>query len=222
MMMTAIVVITDGRQNCMERTMASLTEAWGDHPVDEILIVNDAADPEYTYWLRQTYTECDQVHHERRLGFGGAIRSAWEHVGFFDYIAHIEDDFIFNEPIDVDGMIHVLEARPDVLQMALKRQPWNDEERAAGGFMEQYPEDYHNEETDGYRWCWQRRFYTTNPSIYRGSLTERGWPDCEHSEGVFSLDIVNLDSLAKFGFWGHMEDPPRVHHIGDERIGTGY
>lgn len=221
-MSTAIAIITDGRKHCIERTIPSLLANWRGKPADEILIVDDSADPAYWSWLDIHFADFQRVHHVRRKGFGGAIRSAWGDLGDHDWIFHLEDDFIFNGIIEVEEMRAVLEARPDVLQMALKRQPWNPEEKAAGGFMEQHPDEYHDETTDGHDWCWQRRFFTTNPSLYRGSLTKRGWPDVEHSEGHFSLDIINSDPDAKFGFWGRSTDRPRVHHIGDERIGTGY
>lgn len=218
----AVVIITDGRGECFEKTAHSITEAWGQQPLDKVVVINDSADPEYGRWLANQYGYWEQVHHTTRKGFGGAIRSAWREVEGFDFVFHLEDDFTFNEPIDVHGMTHVLKERPDVLQMALKRQPWNEHEKAVGGFMEQHPEEYVNEETDGFRWCWQRRFFTTNPSFYRGSLIERGWPDVNHSEGHFSLDIINSDPDAKFGFWGWTHEPPKVHHIGAERVGTGY
>lgn len=215
------VIITDGRKHCFERTVNSWVEAWNGQPLDEVVIINDAADQDYTDWLDERYPDYWRVHHESRRGFGGAIQSAWLRVGHYDWVFHLEDDFTFNEPIDVTGMITVLQARLDVVQMALKRQPWNPEEQAAGGFMEQHLDDYHDETTDGYAWCWQRRFFTTNPSLYHGTLTEQGWPQVKYSEGIFSMDMLR-DPHVKFGFWGHKHEPPKVHHIGDERIGTGY
>lgn len=221
-MTIGVCIITDGRGECFEKTVGSLIENWGTQPVDEVVVVNDSADPSYGRWLQRQYPFYEQVHHIERKGFGGAIRSAWAEIGHHDFIFHLEDDFTFNEPIDVVGMTEVLDLNPSVVQMALKRQPWNEHEKAVGGFMEEHPEEYTDCETNGYRWCWQRRFFTTNPSFYRGSLTKRGWPDVEHSEGHFSLDIINSDPDAKFGFWGLTTDPPRVHHIGAERVGTGY
>lgn len=221
-MSIGVVVITDGRGECFERTVSSLVAAWGDQPVDEVIIVDDSGDPEYRRWLNHRYGQYELVSHITRRGFAGAIQSAWDTIGHHDWIFHLEDDFTFNEPINCEGMIDVLDRRPDVMQMALKRQPCGSVEEADGGFMEQHPEEYVNEETDGYSWCWQRRFYTTNPSFYRGSLTKRGWPQVEHSEGMFSMALIEEDPEAKFGFWGHTSDPPRVHHIGEQRIGVGY
>jgi hypothetical protein len=221
-MTVAIAIITDGRGECFEKMAHSLVEAWGQQPLDKVVVINDSADPLYGRWLSRQYDHWDQVHHVSRQGFGGAIRSAWKEVGGYDFIFHVEDDFTFNEPIDVEGMTHVLTQHPDVVQMALKRQPCNPQEQAAGGFMEQHPEEYTDETTDSWQWCWQRRFFTTNPSFYRGGLTQRGWPEGENSEGRFSLDIINSAPEAKFGYWGWSSEPPRVHHIGTERVGEGY
>jgi len=220
-MSVGVCIITDGRGECFERTVSSFLDMWAGDPADQIVVINDSADPAYGRWLANQFGFFEQIHHIERKGFGGAIESAWREVGHHDWIFHLEDDFTFNEPIDIEGMIHVLGQRPDVVQMALKRQPWNPEEKAAGGFMEQHPEAYTNEETDGYRWCWQRLFFTTNPSVYRGGLTKVGWPQVKHSEGVFSHDLMR-DPEVKFGFWGHTDEPPKVTHIGAERVGTGY
>lgn len=221
-MTIGICIITDGRGECFERTVQSLHEMWDGPGADQIVVINDSADPTYGRWLSRQFGYMEQVHHIERKGFGGAIRSAWAEVGHHDWIFHLEDDFTFNEPIEVDAMIDVLDTEIDVVQMALKRQPWSPEEKAVGGFMEQHPEAYTNELTHGHRWCWQRLFFTTNPSFYRGSLTKRGWPEEKHSEGMFSHRLMEDRPQAKFGFWGHTQDPPRVTHIGDERVGTGY
>ena len=65
-----------------------------------------------------------------------------------------------------------------------------------------------------------RRFFTTNPSVYRASLCERGWPQEPHSEGVFTHRL--LADGFDFAFWGGRFDPPAVTHIGAERTGRGY
>lgn len=218
----AIVIVTDGRRDCLERTVASLQWAWGDNAVDRIVVVDDSCDREHWEWIDRHLAMYERVRHMRKMGFGGAIQSAWREVGGSDFIFHLEDDFIFNEPIDVVGMCGVLNVETDVAQMALKRQPWSPEEIEVGGFMEQHPEDYHDRVTMGHCWCWQRRFFTTNPSFYRGSLTLRGWPNGPESEGRFGLQLLADQPEAKFGFWGHKADPPRIHHIGEERVGSGY
>lgn len=227
-MTLAVLIITDGRRDCFQRTLRSFFDNWAEPsqgcPVDQVIVIDDSADPEYWRWLDESYGYFDIVHHMQRKGFGGAIASGWAEIakGDHTWVFHLEDDFTFNRPIDPIGMKTVLTQHPDVVQMALKRQPWNEYERLAGGFMEQHPEEYTNETTAGHDWCWQRRFFSTNPSLYRTSLIERGWPQEEQSEGKFGLRLLADQPNARFGFWGHTVDEPAVHHIGTERIGTGY
>lgn len=207
-MSIALLFITD-RPVYAERTLASLGEmcpAIFSHRI----VVDDEA-------------------HE--LGFAGAIAEGWRRVLETDaeHILHLEDDFTFTQPVPLRAMRDVLDALPRVAQLALKRQPWNEAEREAGGIIEQHFDDY--EETtveqvwgNGYRVSWpvtlHRRFFTTNPSLYRREIVERGWPQESHSEGIFSLGL--LADNYRFGFWGAKADPPRVHHIGEERAGVGY
>jgi hypothetical protein len=108
----------------------------------------------------------------------------------------------------------------------LKRQAWNDAERSAGGFMQIDPASYVQcAQYDGDQtlaWVEHRLFFTTNPSLYRRSLIlEADWPDSEQSEGMFT-HLLREDPDARFGYWGRRDDEPWVHHIGVERIGTGY
>lgn len=193
----ALLVISDGRDDYLAESIASARQMLP--PVfDQIVHIDDRA-------------------HE--LGYGGAIRAAWEKVDA-DWVFHLEGDFTFNAAVDVIGMIDVLRARPDLAQIVLKRQPWNPQEVAAGGIIEQHPGDY-SEVVDGpYVWTTHRRFFSTNPCVYARHIVERGWPTGTESEGRFGLDLV-ADGYH-FAFWGGKGDPPAVHHIGVQRAGGGY
>lgn len=231
MISDVILIFTDGRGSCLRRTVASMQEAWGAEPVDGVCIVNDSADPKYADWLNQEYAAYERIHHKERRGFAGAIQSGWSWAADADYVFHLEDDFLFNKPIDVTGMIAVLENNPDVVQMALLRQPVNDIEASAGGLMQMWPDEYVEKSaplmafgSDYDRevyWVEHRLFFTTNPCFYRGGLTSRGWPDAPDSERKFT-NLLLEGSANRFAFYGRKFEAPRVHHIGDERVGTGY
>jgi hypothetical protein len=191
------------------------------------LLISDGRD-EYLMQTLESATkmlpEFDQHIHiddrEHQLGFGGAIRAGWEQVET-DYVFHLEQDFTFNVPVDLDGMVALLERQPHLAQVALKRQPWNREERRAGGIVELHPHDF-TERTDGQAtWTEHRRFFTTNPSVYPSELLTFGWPDGDQSEGMFTHRLLR-DPQLRFAFWGGKFDPPTVHHIGDVRSGNGY
>lgn len=225
--MIALVVFTDGRVDCVEETIRSAaTQLRGS--ITTKLINDDSADVEYRAWLRRQFEPYGFrliPPAAERQGFGGAIRHAWAYLKTETrepFIFHLEDDFTFNHPLDVDEMAFGLVDHPRVVQFALKRQPWNAEERAAGGIIEQHPADFTQScDEHGRWWVEHRRFFTTNPSLYRRSLLNKGWPDCEHSEGIFTHTLLRDDRL-RFAFWGRKTDPPAVHHIGNERVGSGY
>lgn len=223
-MTITVLVFTDGRKECIHRTLASFAQAWPGEP-DRKIIINDAADEAYAQWLDGNFADWERVHHDRRRGFGGAIQSGWSQVET-DWVFHLEDDFLFQERLDPTGMIEILQYRgPSLIQLALKRQPWNSEEAAAGDLMLVHPEAWDCQSlpkgSATVRWSEQRLFFTTNPSIYRREITEIGWPQVQHSEGIFS-HLLMKDPDVRFGMLGWPTDRPKVWHIGDQRVGTGY
>jgi hypothetical protein len=224
----ALLVITDGRRWCLQRTLASF-----EHHVDTSLIgtrviVNDAAEePSYQYFVDDLCADFDIriPPGPVRRGFGGAIAAGWNAIWAAatpDYVFHLEDDFDFLRDVDLGEMVKVLDENPELVQLCLRRQPWNEAETAAGGVVEQRPTAY-TDRTDGSNfWLEHRLFFSTNPSLYRGSLLTRGWPQADQSEGRFSISLFAEDPEVRVGYWGRRSDDPWVRHIGANRVGTGY
>lgn len=222
--MIVVLVMTDGRGPLIERTLAGAAEHLHGR-VTRAVIHDDSGDPDYTAWCRATFPTFTVTATAGRSGFAGAIRSAWAWLAVHTsepYVFHLEDDFVFRRPVDLDELVGVLDAHPWLVQLALRRQPWNDRERAAGGIVELHPADY-TDRTDGQH-CWleHRRFFTTNPSLYRRTLTTRGWPSGPQSEGRFGVELLDAHPDWRFGFWGARDSGEWVEHIGVERAGTGY
>jgi hypothetical protein len=215
--------MTDGRDTVHDAIASARAKVCDvDEVVARKIIHDDSGNPEHRSALADQYRDFDVIGGDR-VGFGGAIARAWAHVvGLpIDWVFHLEDDFVLNREVDLDDMALVLDGRPHLHQMALRRQPWNPEEAAAGGIVEQHPDDY-VDHTDGLNhWLEHRRFFTTNPSLYRRSLCRRDWPTGPHSEGHFSIDLFR-DPAATCGFWGARNSGEWVTHIGHERVGTGY
>jgi hypothetical protein len=222
----ALVVFTDGRVDCIDETIRSAARMLHG-PITTRLINDDSDDHDYRLWLRQQFEPLgfDLITPAiGRQGFGGAIRHAWSHLETLwePFIFHLEDDFTFNRPVDLGDMADTLMNHQHLVQLALRRQPWNDEERVAGGIIEQHPDDYTQAmDAHGNRWLEHRRFFTTNPSLYRRHLIKTGWPRTENSEGMFTHKLL-ASPKVRFGFWGDRDDEPWVSHIGRERVGTGY
>jgi len=220
-----LLAITDGRRDCLIRTLQSFEESVDQTTVAHRLIVNDSLDQDYGQWIDYTYNFDEHISHRTydrsKWGFAGAIKMGWQYVPEdIPYVFHLEDDFTFNRFLDVHAMIAVLEQRPYLRQMALRRQAWNDLEQEAGGIVECHPHEY-ADMTDGpNQWLEHRLFFTTNPSIYPQYPMHVGWPSGSGSEAAFT-QLLLQDPAARFGYWGSRDLEPWVTHIG-QRSGTGY
>ncbi len=154
---------------------------------------------------------------EHRLGLAGAVQAAWDRSSTADYILHLEEDFVLTEPVDIEAMLTVLEAEPHLAQLVLKRQPWNPEETAAGGIIEQHPSDYNDRVTRGWHWVEHSRVFSLNPCLVPRRVLDLGWPNGNEAEFTHRC----IANGYRFGFWGRRTDSPRCQHIGVER-GNGW
>lgn len=220
-MALTVLIITDGRTKCLMRTIAAMYEHLDMHVVSDVMIVNDSADRDYAAAIDRLFPNFKRIHHKTRRGFGGAIQSGWDNLADTDWIFHLEDDFVLRRPVSLLDMIATLAGNPHLAQLALRRQPVNDVERAAGGVVEQWPAEYTEHVGPRGSWLEHRLFFTTNPSLYSVSRTWAGWPQVDGSEMAFTNRLLR-DPDLRFAFWGQRADKPWVEHIGDERVGTGY
>jgi hypothetical protein len=229
--MIVLLVITDGRREYLTRTIPSaLANLTG--PITRRVIFDDSGDQDHHDWLADQFPTFDRVWHpDGRQGFGGAIRQAWRHLAASDerFVFHLEDDFTFNDTVDLAGMAQLLQAHPHLVQVALRRQPWNDAERHAGGVVERTPNLFEDHQLGKYAWLEHRQFWTTNPSLYRRTLClAAGWPHGKNSEGRFTHHLLRHGSpevdgeRLRFAYWGARDSGEAVEHIGHERIGCTY
>lgn len=161
---------------------------------------------------------------DHELGFAGAIRAGWEQVRKnpdWDYVFHAECDFFYNRPIPLFHMAALLERKPRLAQVCLKRQPVNEIEVAAGGIVEVNPDSYTQYCEGGFVWTEHRVCFSTNPCLYSTRLVHSmEWPDTEQSEGIFTHKLLE-DPITQFAFWGEKFGAPMVEHVG-HREGIGY
>lgn len=229
--MIRLQVMTDGRRDCISKTIDSALEHLKG-PITEYVIHDDSGDLDNHEWLLDNFPMFSVHASREREGFGKAIISSWREIDENSnswFVFHLEDDFIFNREIDLLRMSRVIGVNPHLAQMALRRQPWNDLERRAGGIVELNPDAYVEHSGVNGDWLEHRLFFTTNPCLYRTGLVKTEWPDIQHSEGIFShklleegLPWMRSPECIRFAFWGKRSDDPWVHHIGEQRIGTGY
>jgi len=219
--MSGLLIITDGRKECLERTLLGLTKNLVGG-IDHFLLVNDSGDEEYRHYLDNALPEFEMIHHVTRRGFAGAIQSGWKAMleRRVEWCLHVEDDFLLERPVNLENMVDVLIFHPHLVQMALRRQPVNEIEMAAGGVVEQWPDEYTENEWDGHHWLEHRLFFTTNVSVYSAEIMRLGWPSGAGSEAEFSRRVFK-DPNRCSAFWGKRSDSPIINHIG-VRQGEGY
>jgi hypothetical protein len=92
--MILLVVMTDGRRECIERTIPSFDVF--SHPDG-----------------RQGFGGAIRFAWELVRWLPGGDR----------FVLHLEDDFVFRRPVDLMAMAHVLDDEPHLVQLALRRQP---------------------------------------------------------------------------------------------------
>lgn len=227
--MICLVVMTDGRGQYIQLAIPSLELLGGD--ISRRIIHDDSGDPDYRRWLASTFPGWEITATGERQGFAGAYHAVrkWLHAATDEpFIFSTEDDFILQHPIDLAPFAYILNGNPYLTQLAVKRQPCNPAEEAAGGFMELRPDAYLDRDAGFCRWTEHRLFWTTNPHLTHRDTLAVDWPEVPESEGMFTHQLLR-DGLGdvdgediRFGYIGHRQDPPLALHIGVKRAGTGY
>ncbi len=225
--MITVLVMTDGRLDCLRQSLPSL-QTYLHGPVTRWIVHDDTGDQQYHQLLDyHTGPAWELVTTDARSGFGGAYRHAydwWLANDTNDYLWSHEDDFVLTRPVDLAAMVQVLAAHDYLTQLALRRQPWNPVEKAAGGIVESRPHDYtERHDVDGHAWLEHRLFHTTNPSLVPRRLLEaHRWPTGPRSEGMFSRDVFDCHAEARAAYWGDRASGEWCKHVGHERVGRGY
>jgi hypothetical protein len=205
-----VVCLTNGRRmRELNRTIASFEERVTG-PIGRKLIVGDGCAPLIDGWQTTRITRGGTYRRAMREAQRRAIGSGQP------WVFWLEDDWEFNQDVDLRDLQAVLKADPSVVQMSLRRQAWYRPEKAAGGIFETAPGKY--EQRGG--WVAHRVYWTQNPMLTRREiLAEHEWPQTQQSEWAFAR-LVLADPNRVAGVWGTLEDPPWVHHLGERRAGT--
>jgi hypothetical protein len=227
-----ILVLTNGRRSCISRTIPSailhLTGA------TSMTIINDSPDPDYGQWIEEEFIggplDCRVAHIAGEHGYWQAMRLVWSmarhQLDYFgaDAVFFLEDDFVIREDVDLTCLARVLDEQPHLTQIALKRQAWFGNEHHHGGLIPalEAQGQIFSEVTDGRHWWIEHRAtFTGNPCLIPRRTFAVDWPEGAWSESRFG-QLLFADPAARGAYWGHRSDPPRVEHIGHERVGTEY
>jgi hypothetical protein len=217
-----LVIITNGRKDCIQSTVASI-EARVKPAFTEKIICDDSGDAEYVEWLKRTFPGF-VVYGHPHLGHGPAVAYAFRRAAAMpaDWVFFSEDDFEFTRDVDLEALANEMRAKPSVTQMVIRRQAWFPSEVEAGGMIERFdPALFTEHSQNGSSWIEHRQFYSLNPHLTRRSfIAAHPWPARPNSEHHFGLSLFRASGVTA-GIWGAKADAPWARHFG-ERVGSGY
>jgi hypothetical protein len=139
-----------------------------------------------------------------------------------DFVFWLEHDFEFLRTVDLELFASLLDEEPELAQVALMREPVNQEEIEAGGVVAKhrgrgdvFVEKMHR----ALPWLDHQAYFTTNPSLMtRTFMAENLWPArMDECEGVMGIELRHKG--FHYAFAG--EGEPWVRHHGT-RSGFGY
>lgn len=217
-----LIVHTDGRRDCIERAIPSLRENVTGNFTKRV-IYDDSGDPAYKRWLALTFPDFYVVGPAGRLGQAGSMRAMWRYLDVrcdSDWVFAVEDDFLYDRPVDLGPMIEAMDADPKLAQMALLRGKYFARELEGEGMMPPWPdESFELQNHRPHPYLTHRNFFTFNPCLFRRSLTSVPMPGRKAETGI--TDILKADPEVRFGLWGSGE--PWITHIGHYRMAdVGY
>lgn len=228
-----LIVLTNGRRDCISRTIPSAREHLSG--VGPTIIMDTSGDDAYGAWLVKEFTregrETAVLHAKEAPTYWQAMQAVWGYARYalilfgVNAVAFLEDDFTFNTDVDLPELAGVLAEHPYLTQIALVRQPWFGNEHTHGGMIEalEAQGQTFQEVSDGaHHWIEHRACFTGNPSLIPALTLAHDWPSGDWSESRFGRDLFGADPRARGAYWGKRSDLPRVEHIGHERAGQGY
>jgi Glycosyl transferase family 2 len=235
---TCLLLFTDGREY-LDKTLESFKRflPWD---FDDIILTDDSGNQRYQDSLYAKMEKfCDgpvtYLFHEERLGFARAIADTWKQIQpGIEWIFHLEDDYTLNRVLNLGDMIEIMKWNPHLVQLALMRQPWNEEEKRHGGiwqwhstrgveFTQKAMMGFASKPGARFEWYEHCGWMTTNPCLYPRWVADRGWPTDEGAgEGKMFRLMLQEDPQRRAAYFGNMQDRPMVEHIGHGRKGFGY
>ena len=227
--MLTVLVFNDGRNDYLEQTLATFTAqvSFPEKPY-KILIddMPEGRDLHLLHSIAARFGFDDLILNEANLGQFGTINKAWSCLpSHANYVFHLENDFVFPDPVDVRELVTVLE-EPWICNITLLRQAWYADELDLGGLLKVKPERFHEEVVRGIPVCLHQDYFGYNPGMYRREFA-RVTPEAFRSadgtivwhERAYRNLLLAEDPARHFAILGRLTDPPRVLHIGHRRVG---
>lgn len=200
-----VVVTSCGRYDLLEQTIASFIRHFD---ADSIIVAEDSADHAGARAFAARHAIVDLRINDPKLGQLRSIDRLYETVRT-PFVIHLEDDWGFERSIDLEKIVAMLSANPDVTVALLAHREYAPQFERGARMMsaEGFDYKYFTPETHP---MWFS--YSFNPSIARLSIWKEIGPFSKfETEEKLSLSLKNEGKRIAL-LW-----PPIGHHIGDRR-----
>jgi hypothetical protein len=225
----AMFILGNGRKPYLERTVASWEANLQSKPKYKI-IFDDSGDKAYHEYLSQKYGDKYDVVpiSDKPSGHPAAMKFVFDYINNLDvdYVLQLEEDWMLFRPLDISGIMSVMQENERILQMRIPRTIWqyggHNLDLASGSIMK-----YHldlkgssggkKSDTDGNSWYeWRGSFYfwSHNPNVFRKSICTRKYPDSGDHEDDFGRMLMILNPQSTVGFWAENYYDGYITHIG--------
>jgi GT2 family glycosyltransferase len=214
-----VIIINDGRNDYLEQSLKSFKEnvVFPEGSKVYKILIDDwpqERDEEAIKKIAKKYKIDKVVLNEENLGVNRNVKKVWNLVPEdVDYIWHQENDFTYLEKVSIETLMRVLE-NPTIIQCALLRQAWFEDELHFGTLMKTRPERWRSANVGGIDIVLHKDHFTFNPSLYK-----RKW--LVDLEPFGEYDLRNYYMAKHPGFYfsylGTKEDKHRVLHIGERK-----
>jgi len=170
-------------------------------------------DEERLMQLIRMYGVDQWIFNDENIGYAKSWERAWKTVhADTDYIWHQEEDFCYDEPVDMLDLIAAFEESPiELTQLVLKRQVWfesndwvKDVNEGRGGTEVEYGDR---------RMIISQRMFNANPCLYKRWVIEEDYPFAPQE--TIGAILKERYPERYSAFYGGRLDAPRCMHIGD-------
>lgn len=225
-----LTFLTNGREHIFHTLPLVLDNL--DRKPNYVILVDDSGDPAFRERLHAELGGLvDRIVYvgDEALGFNRAMKTLWRVAGEYgpDCFLHWEDDFVPLRKIETVSMAAHFERNSGLVQVALLRQPWFENERQHGGVIAareaqgaMFHRVHQGTATGALDWVEHRDHVTLNPALWPAWVLGEDWPDGQWSESAFGRRLFAMNPMHRAAYWGDGRTPD-VEHVG-MRSGYGY
>lgn len=214
-----VIIINDGRNDYLAEALKSFKENILFPEGSEVykIMIDDwplDRDTETLKKLAKKYKIDKVVLNEENLGVNSTVKKVWSLIpSDVDYIWHQENDFTFLKKVNIADLMIVLES-PIIVQCAIVRQPWFDDEKLSGSLMNTRPERWRDGNVSGIEVVLHKDHFTFNPSLYKRKWVQDIFPFGEYD---IRNHYINKNGALWFAYLGKKDDQHRCLHIGERK-----